>query len=107
MERDTSSGLTRCFLRLRFRLLFVWQRIAGKDPLLDRLSVGEMLLNEQGNAFCRHSLVPGPFRVDDHDWSSGTNSQTVHLGSVACIRAGRERKVAILQLSLKHIPRGL
>src|SRR5436190_10854378 len=57
----------------------VGQRVLSKHPFRNRLPLGQVFLDKPRNAFGRHAVVPGPFRIHHHRWPVTADSQTTDL----------------------------
>lgn len=63
--------------------LVIAQGVTCKDPLLDRFSCDELLVDESIDFVFRHSGIPVAFGVNDQDRSPLADSQALDFGSVA------------------------
>src|SRR5207237_8010797 len=79
------------------------QRVLCENPLLDRLALDEVLLDEQGDVLRRHAVIPRPFGVDHHRRAVAADAQTADLGAIASVFARPE--ALLLDLALEHLPR--
>jgi hypothetical protein len=99
-----SLDLMKCKYLFRSRWLYIRKRVPCEDPFLDRFPIDEVFLHEPRDAVNRHAHIPRSFRIDHHDRPSRTDSETLHLRSIACRGSGSEGKVSILQLGLEFLP---
>src|SRR5262249_8232281 len=76
--------------------------VAGEHPLLDRLALDEVLLDEGGDLVGRHAVIPRPLGVDEHGGAVTADAQAADPGAVAGVMA--RAQVVLPDRALEGLP---